>query len=106
MTFKKGVFSRSEKIAWVALSVAIGWWAYVDFWNYISSTQEDWYLGCVGEDAKEYLIKVQQRPRIKDGFIIIGEDMFVTPRPMTTCRAIRAVEFEKNLKDVKSQKIL
>ncbi|QDJ96313.1 hypothetical protein Xoosp13_126 [Xanthomonas phage Xoo-sp13] len=59
----------------------------------------------MGEDKSEYLIKVNQRPEIKEGFIVIGKDMFVTPKPMTTCRAIRASEFDAQVAESKRQKI-
>lgn len=64
------------------------------FFQFPEARQEDWYLGCVDVDGKEYLVKVKQKPRINGGFIEIGEDTYLTPRPMMTCRAVPASELD------------
>lgn len=58
-----------------------------------------WYLGCADSKGQEYLIKVEDKPVVKDGFIFIGDGVFLTPMPMMTCRSVRVkdVEDEKKL---------
>ena len=48
-----------------------------------------WYIGCVDTTTgQQYLLEADQRPVLRDGFIIIGEETFITPRPMMTCRVV------------------
>jgi hypothetical protein len=54
-----------------------------------------WYLGCADASGQEYLIKVEQKPYIRDGFIVIGNDTFITPMQGMTCKIIT----EKSVQD-------
>ena len=47
-----------------------------------------WYLGCADSSGQEYLIKVDERPYIENGFIVIGNDTFITPQQGMTCKII------------------
>lgn len=59
-----------------------------------------WYLGCADASGQEYLITTKEKPIVKDGFIFIGDDVFLTPMPMMTCRVIRVEDFDKEKKEL------
>lgn len=58
----------------------------------------EWYLGCADSTGQEYLIKVDSKPYIRDGFIVIGGDTFITPQSGMTCKIISAKELEGKVK--------
>lgn len=52
-----------------------------------------WFIGCVDTvSGQQYLLKADQKPVLRDGFIIIGKETFITPRPMMTCRVVSEEE--------------
>jgi len=45
-----------------------------------------WYLGCIDSvTGEEYLVKIAEEPRFKDGLIFIADKAFITPRPGMVC---------------------
>lgn len=64
-------------------------------WNVVDTGP--WYIGCVDTvSGQQYLLKADQRPVLRDGFIIIGKETFITPRPMMTCRIVSEEELTSN----------
>ena len=58
----------------------------------------EWYLGCADAVGQEYLIKVDSKPEIREGFIVIDDDTFITPQAGMTCKIIPVSEVEAKAK--------
>lgn len=50
--------------------------------------KDDWYLVCSGKD-KDYLVKSDQKPYTKDGFIYIDGESFITAEAGMTCKPVK-----------------
>lgn len=54
--------------------------------NIIRREEGPWYLGCIDSvTGQEYLIRIAEEPRFRDGLIFIADKAFITPRPGMVC---------------------
>ena len=67
-------------------------------WDFINRTRAPWYLGCADSGGQEYLIKVDEKPYIREGFIVIGKDTFIAPIQGMTCKIITENDFNARVK--------
>ena len=61
-----------------------------------TDADRNWYLGCIDmATRKEYIVRTPAKPYIRDGFVVIGDEMFLSPIPGMTCRPINGEEIRK-----------
>ena len=84
------------KILWE--DIAVGVVIVILVGTIVTAVQKDkrgpWYLGC-SDGNKEYMMKVEHKPRVVGSIIYIDKDMFVTPVPGMTCRIVKVSDVEK-----------
>ncbi len=82
------VISNTATILIILVICLVGLWA---VWPV--TKQGPWLIGCVDvQTNQQYLLKAEKKPVIKGNFIMIGDDTFITPRPMMTCRIVEEIE--------------
>lgn len=87
------------KMMWIVLlGVLSGLSAFVILKTTLDAKHGPWYLGCADSGGQEYLIKVDEKPYIREGFIVIGKDTFIAPIQGMTCKIITENDLNAKVK--------